>query len=149
MTELAKTFCALAIILVVVSCSKVSQERLQGTWQVKEIKEIPVDIFDVWSHWLDTTQVKVVFFENGSLKTFYLSNDSLSGFSMGKYELNEEDEKLLIADTSLVFNPHGYPLDVILLRRNKLVLEGRYYLNAIETTLPPDSFKVLQWTLEK
>ncbi len=149
MSHIVKCFLVSAIIFFTAACSKVTEKRLQGSWQVKEIKEIPDDLFGIWTNWLDTTTVKVVFSDDAEIKTFYLGADTLSGFSAGTYVLDEAEENLFITDISILFNPKGSALAVTLLRRNKLVLEGKYYLNAIAPSLPPDSFMVLQWTLEK
>jgi hypothetical protein len=83
-------------LIVVSSCSKVTEKRLQGTWKATEIKEIPAGVLNVWNDWLDTTVVKVGFLENGIEKSFYFEADSLVGYSEGKYELLEDEEKLII-----------------------------------------------------
>jgi len=137
------------LFLIFSACSKVSQKRLEGTWRVKEIKEIPNDALNTWQNLLDTLEVRVVFYQDGIIKTFYFYNDLLTDVSIGNYLLAEEDEKLTIDLSDLIFNAQGFPFDVTSLRRNSMTLQGRFYLNTVIPTVPADSFATLQWDFEK
>ena len=138
----------LLVACILSSCSKISQERLEGTWKVKEIKEKSGSI-DVWNHLLDSTEVKVAFLSDASVKTFYFEDDSLVSYSSGAYLLFPEEEQLVVSDTSLIFNSHGLPLKITGLKKKEMTLEGKYYLNGITPALPADSFALLEWTFEQ
>ena len=71
-----KNIIALALFaLTISSCNKVTLKRLEGTWKVKEIKEIPGDALNTWTNWLDTTEVEVGFILRVPLKDFYFVDD--------------------------------------------------------------------------
>lgn len=143
------TFILAIIALMLSSCSKVTQKRLEGTWIVKEIKEITTDSLDSWHNLLDTNQVKVIFYEDGTVETYFLKNDSITNLSTGTYHLSEDDETLEINDSSTIFNAQGHPLDVTDLHKKSMTLEGRYYLQLIFPNANADAFVTLRWELEK
>lgn len=128
------------------SCNKVSQRRLEGTWEVVTIE---AGNFDVWENWLDSVMVRTTFYADGSQELYVFEGADVVGSSTGTYELDEDKEQLVINDTSLVFNSHGTPLDITTFRRNKMILEGRYYLHGLNAGFPIDTFVNVEWTLEK
>ncbi len=145
-----KIIYALLILSFVFSaCSKISRDRLEGAWKVVSIKELPNDANKFWTNMLDTSEVDVLFFATGELKTFLKQGDTLSGFFNGTYELKEDEREILIDDENLIFNSQGKTLKINLLRRNKMQFEGRFYLQMIEPTASPDSFLTVEWNFEK
>ncbi len=143
------TFILAVIALMFSSCSKVSQKRLEGTWIVKEIKEIPSDSLDSWHNLLDTNQVKIIFYEEGTVETYFLKNDVVTDLSTGTYQLSEDDETLVIDDSSAIFNSQGISLKIADLHRKSMTLEGPYYLKFIFPSASADAFATLRWKLEK
>lgn len=133
----------------IAGCSRVSQDRLEGNWDLVSLEEKGSGGTELWNNLLDTIDVKVSFLSSALVKTFYFEGDSLIGFSSGDYILLEEEKQVVISDTSLIFNAHGLPLDVISLKKNEMILEGKYYLHAISPSLPADTFITLEWTFEQ
>ncbi len=130
-------------------CSRVSQDRLEGNWNLVSMEQKSGGSTDIWKNWLDTTEVKVSFLSDGVVKSFYFEADSLVGFSSGDYILLEDEKQLVVSDSSLVFNAHGLPLDVASLKKNEMILEGKYFLHAVNAALPVDSFITLKWTFDQ
>lgn len=142
---IALLFCS----MVIAGCSRVSQDRLEGNWNLVSMEQKSGGSTDIWENWLDTTEVKVSFLSDGVVKSFYFEADSLIGFSSGDYILLEDEKQLVISDSSLVFNGHGLPLDVTSLKKSEMILEGKYFLHAVNAALPVDSFITLEWTFEQ
>lgn len=128
------------------ACNKVTQGRLEGTWEVVSIE---ADNFDVWENWLDSILVRTTFYDGGTQEVYYIDGTDVIGLSTGTYELLEDEEQIIINDTNLVFNSHGTPIDITTFRRNKMIMEGRYYLHGLNVAFPVDSFIKVEWTLEK
>lgn len=142
-------FALLLFSLVFAGCSRVSQDRLEGNWDLVSMEEKGSGGTELWNNLLDTIDIKASFLASGTVKTFYFEGDSLIGFSNGDYILLEDDKQLVISDTSLIFNGHGLPLDVTSLQKDEMMLEGKYFLHAINPAVPADSFITLQWTFEQ
>lgn len=142
-------FALLLFSLAFAGCSRVSQDRLEGNWDLVSMEEKGSGGTELWNNLLDTIDVKVSFLSSGVVKTFYFEGDSLIGFSNGDYILMQEEKQLVVSDTSLVFNAHGLPLDITSLKKSEMILEGKYFLHAINPVWPADSFITLQWTFEQ
>ena len=136
-------------MMIASSCNKVTQKRLEGTWKVKEIEVVSGNTLDVWKSLVKTNDVKVAFYQDGSIRTVYFINEILDTSYEGTYLLSENEAKLVIDLSEKIFNPQGHPLDVAKLRKSSQTLEGRYYLQLIDSTLPADSFTTLRYNLEK
>lgn len=139
----------LLFTMLLTGCSRVSQDRLEGSWNLISMEEKGQGNTAIWSNWLDTTEVKVSFFSNSLVKCFYFENDILVGFSNGDYILLADEEQIAISDTGLVFNPHGTPIDITSLKKDEMILEGKYFLHAVNPSLPTDSFITLEWTFQQ
>lgn len=144
-----KKLISLLLVILALSCSKVTQKRLEGIWKVTDISEISGDNAQHWKDLLATTQVKAAFYHEGGIKIFYFVNDLLTNLESGAYLLSEEDGKLTIDIAGEIFNPRGHPLDVTSLHRKSLTLEGRYYLRFLDSLAPLDSFITLRWDFEQ
>jgi len=141
--------CLLLFSIALTSCSRVSQDRLEGNWNLVSMEQKGSGSVDIWENWLDTTEVKVSFLSDGLVKSFFFEDEVLIGFSTGDYILLEEEKQIAISDTGLVFNPHGTPLDIITLKKSEMILEGKYFIHRVNAALPVDSFITMKWTFEQ